>query len=80
MRATLERLARRAEHLGARRCSSGLPSQVGRHFGTSFVKVEVKTMVEALNRSLYEEFGLEGNQADYYNPATRRRAIQTGGS
>lgn len=25
-------------------------------------------MVVALNQTLYEEFGLQGNQADYYNP------------
>eukprot|EP00434_Breviolum_minutum_P016788 symbB.v1.2.014808.t1/scaffold1091.1/size138789/3 len=59
MRTTLERLARRATMLGARRQGpvSTVPTQA-----------EVRTMVSAVNQSLYEEFGLKGNQADYYNP------------
>ena len=31
----------------------------------------MRTMVSAVNQSLYEEFGLKGNQADYYNPESR---------
>eukprot|EP00438_Fugacium_kawagutii_P013135 Skav233639 [mRNA] locus=scaffold2779:282453:284444:+ [translate_table: standard] len=34
----------------------------------SQLQAEVRSMVVALNQSLYEEFGLQGNQADYYNP------------
>ena len=34
-------------------------------------KAEVRSMVAALNQALYEEFGLQGNQADYYNPDTQ---------
>ncbi|CAK9082594.1 F-box only protein 21 [Durusdinium trenchii] len=57
MRSSLERLALRAAELGARRQSTALPSQA-----------EVRSMVLAINQALYQEFGLEGNQMDYYNP------------
>ncbi|CAJ1431519.1 unnamed protein product [Effrenium voratum] len=57
MRQTLEQLAARATQLGARREGEGVPTQA-----------EVRRMVGALNQALYQEFGLAGNQSDYYNP------------
>eukprot|EP00435_Cladocopium_sp_Y103_P065400 s912_g27.t1 len=59
IRLTLERLAQRARQLGAVRRSD---------VGTPPSQAEVRSMVVALNQALYEEFGLQGNQADYYNP------------
>ncbi|CAK9095793.1 unnamed protein product [Durusdinium trenchii] len=59
MRSSLERLALRAAELGARRQSTA----ADRH-----CQAEVRSMVLAINQALYQEFGLEGNQMDYYNP------------
>ncbi|CAE7497739.1 Fbxo21 [Symbiodinium natans] len=57
MRATLEKLAQRAKELGAQRRSTGLPGED-----------EARTMITALNQALFDEYGLEGNAENYYDP------------
>jgi len=59
MRATLQQLAARATALGAVRQSS---RQEKPH------REEVEEIAAALNKVLYDEFGLHGNVQDYYNP------------
>eukprot|EP00931_Biecheleriopsis_adriatica_P068360 TRINITY_DN42325_c0_g1_i1.p1 TRINITY_DN42325_c0_g1~~TRINITY_DN42325_c0_g1_i1.p1 ORF type:complete len:411 (-),score=87.63 TRINITY_DN42325_c0_g1_i1:22-1254(-) len=58
MRGTLEQLADRSRELGGRISSTGdeLPGPE-----------EAKAVIEALNTTLFKEFGLRGNSGDYYN-------------
>ncbi|CAE7466821.1 Fbxo21, partial [Symbiodinium necroappetens] len=57
MRLALEKLAQRAQELGARHSSTGLPSED-----------EAKAIIAALNTALFAEYGLQGNAENYYDP------------
>jgi len=57
MRLALEKLAHRAQELGAARSFTGLPSED-----------EARAIIAALNTALFAEYGLQGNAENYYDP------------
>lgn len=58
MRAELDRLAKRAQELGAQRPAGSSPAPC---------LEEAQVMIGAINRVLYEENHFQGNSGDYYN-------------